>query len=159
MSDRLNYAELSKSMVRKLYELSAETKHGAIDAGVAGLAKIRASQINGCAFCVDMHIKEATLRGERPLRLHHVAIFRDSPLFTEREKVALLWAEALTRLAEGGVSDALYERARAQFSEKELSDLTIIVATTNLWNRLQVAFCVSPGSWDGQLGLLESGLS
>ena len=133
---RLDYAELSKASIRKLFELSAESTKGSIDPKLADLVRIRASQVNGCAFCVDMHVKEATRRGERALRLHHIAVFRDSPLFTEREKAALLWTEAVTRLAEADVTDELYERARSAFSAQELSDLTVIIGTINFWNRI-----------------------
>lgn len=155
---RLNYLELSKPAIRKIYELGAVSRDSAIETKLAELVKIRASQLNGCAFCVDMHVKEATLHGERPLRLHHIAIFQESPLFSEREKMGLRWTEALTRIPEEGISDELYQEARLVFSERELSDLTVIVATINLWNRLNVAFRTTPGSADAALGLLGSGL-
>jgi AhpD family alkylhydroperoxidase len=114
---------------------------------------LRASQINGCAFCVDMHVKEATIRGERALRLHHVAIWRESPLFQPRERAALEWSEALTVLSRDGVPDEIYERAREQFSEAELADLTFAVIAINAWNRANVAFRTVPGSSDREFGL------
>lgn len=159
MMQRLDYVELSKASIRKLFELSAESTKGSIEPRLADLVRIRASQVNGCAFCVDMHVKEATRRGERALRLHHIAVFRDSPLFTEREKAGLLWTEAVTRLAEAEVTDELYERARSAFSAQELSDLTVIIGTINFWNRLSVSFRVVPGSRDQQLGLQDVELS
>lgn len=159
MTQRLDYAELSKASIRKLLELNAEAGKGAIEPKLADLVKIRASQLNGCAFCVDMHVKEATRRGERPLRLHHLALFRESPLFTERERGALLWTEAVTRLSGGEVSDEVYEQARAVLSAQELSDLTVIIGTINVWNRLSVSFRTVPGSRDQQLGLQDVGLS
>jgi len=159
MSERLPYAELSAAAYRKLYELSLAAQKESIDPKLRHLVDIRASQINGCAFCVDMHVKEATIDGERPLRLHHVAIWRESPLFSERERMALEWTEAVTHISTpGGISDALYEKARAVFSEKELADLTMLAAVINTWNRLSVSFRSVPGSRDQQLGIAKSGL-
>ncbi|HSG22697.1 MAG TPA: carboxymuconolactone decarboxylase family protein [Azonexus sp.] len=120
---------------------------------------MRASQLNGCAFCVDMHVKEATIHGERPLRLHHVAIWRESQLFSPRERAALEWTENLTRLPAEGVADAVYESVRAQLSEKELSDLTFLVMSINAWNRVSVGFRVIPGTYDKAYGLDKAGLN
>ena len=120
---------------------------------------IRASQINGCAFCVDMHVKEATIRGERPLRLHHVAIWRESELFEPRERAALAWTEALTTLPPGGVPQEIYDRVRTQYSEKELSDLTFCVMAINAWNRVSIAFTSVPGSMDKAWGLDKANLA
>jgi AhpD family alkylhydroperoxidase len=92
---------------------------------------IRTSQLNGCGFCLDMHIKQAKLHGERELRLHHIAVWRESTLFEPRERAALAWTEVLTRLPEQGVPDELYERVRTQFSEKEISDLSFVVMLNN----------------------------
>lgn len=156
---RLDYTRQSPALFRKLGELSlaiAASEH--VDAALAHLVDVRASQINGCAFCVDMHVKEARLHGERELRLHHVAIWRESPLFTRRERAALAWTETLTRMPEGGVPDALYDEAREQFSEQELSALTFRVTSINAWNRLSVAFRSVPGSKDAMLGLDKAGL-
>jgi AhpD family alkylhydroperoxidase len=159
MSGRLNYTELSKRSISKLFDFAAAAKKESIEQGLVDLVNIRASQINGCAFCVDMHVKEATLHGERPLRLHHIAIWRESPLFTERERMAFEWTETLTTIPVGGVTDALFEKARAVFSEKELSDLTLLVGIINVWNRLNCAFHTKPGSMDELLGIANSGLS
>lgn len=129
-----------------------------MDKGLAHLIDIRASQLNGCAFCLDMHIKQAKIHGERELRLHHVAIWHESPLFTPRERAALAWTEALTRIDPAGVSDAVYAAAREQFSEQELSTLTFRVMAINGWNRLNVAFRNTPGSQDKAFGLDKAGL-
>jgi AhpD family alkylhydroperoxidase len=120
---------------------------------------IRASQMNGCAFCLDMHVKEARLHGERELRLHHVAIWRESPLFTARERVALALTEALTRIAPTGISDPLYAEAREQFSEQELATLIFRIMCINAWNRANVAVRSTPGSQDKFLGLDKAGLA
>ncbi|WP_394850310.1 carboxymuconolactone decarboxylase family protein [Pendulispora brunnea] len=159
MSERLPYFELSKAAYRKLFEFSQAAQKESIDSGLRHLIDIRASQINGCAFCVDMHVKEATIEGERALRLHHIATWRESPLFSEREKMALEWTEAVTNISTpDAVPDALYEKARTVFSEKELSDLTLLIGIINTWNRLSVAFRAVPGSRDQLLGITNSGL-
>ncbi len=160
MATRLNYMEQSASLVSKMIGFSdTVSKESAIEEGIRSLVDIRASQINGCAFCLDMHIKQAKLRGERELRLYHVAIWRESPLFSERERVALEWTEALTQIGPHGVSDEAFAAARVQFSEKELSDLTFSVMTINAWNRLNIAFRNIPGSKDKIFGLDKAGLN
>ena len=106
-----------------------------------------------------MHVKQATIRGERPLRLHHVAAWRESPLFSPRERAALAWTEVLTKLPEHGIPNDVYERSRAQLSEKEISDLTFLVMTINAWNRVNVAFTTPPGSADKAYGLDQAGLA
>jgi AhpD family alkylhydroperoxidase len=157
---RLNYAEQSPELVKKLHELStAIIDSGHIEPGLALLVDIRASQMNGCAFCLDMHVKEAKLHGERELRLHHVAIWRESPLFTPKERAALAWTEALTHIAPTGISDELYAEVREQFSEKELSTLTFRVMGINAWNRANVAFRTTPGVHDKAFGLDKAGLA
>ena len=154
---RLNPFTLSPAAQKKFLEFSLTP--GAVEAGLRDLVNIRVSQINGCAFCLDMHVKEATLRGERALRLHHVAIWRESSLFSDREHAALRWAELLTRLGPDGVSDAEYQAARGAFSEQELSDLTFAVVAINGWNRLNIAFPKPPGSLDKLYGLDKAGMS
>ncbi|MCJ9711152.1 carboxymuconolactone decarboxylase family protein, partial [Bordetella hinzii] len=108
---------------------------------------------NGCGFCLDMHIKQAKLHGERELRLHHVAIWRESAEFSPRERACLAWTEALTILGAHGVPDEVYERVRGQLSEKEISDLSFAVMAINGWNRLNVGFRTVPGSADKAYGL------
>jgi len=159
MSQRFNYMQQSAPAFKKLVELSMGLKESGLETGLQYLVEIRASQLNGCAFCLDMHVKQAVIGGERALRLHHVAIWRESPLFSARERAALLWTETLTRIPEAGVSDAVYAQAREQFSEKELSDLTWVVSTINAWNRLNVAFQSVPGSQDKAYGLDKAQLA
>lgn len=157
---RLDYAGQSPELVRKLQDLSmAIASGGLIEPKLSCLVDIRASQMNGCAFCLDMHVKEAKLHGERELRLYHVAIWRESPLFTPKERAALAWTEALTRIAPAGVSDELYAEAREQFDEKELSTLTFRVMAINAWNRANVAFHTAPGARDKAFGLDKAGLA
>jgi AhpD family alkylhydroperoxidase len=160
MSARANYAQLSPQLVQKFLAFTEALGASSLDPTIHELVKIRASQLNGCAFCVDMHVKQARLGGERELRLHHVAVWRESPLFSPRERAALEWTEALTALSETrDVPEDLYERARQQFGERELSDLTFAVMAINGWNRASVAFRAVPGSLDDALGLSKAGLS
>lgn len=159
-SNRLNYQQQSPELFKKLAEFGmAIANSGQIDRGLSLLVDIRASQMNGCAFCLDMHVKEAKLHGERELRLHHVAIWRESPLFTARERAAFAWTEALTEIEPDGVSDALYAEVSSYFNEKELSTLTYRVTTINAWNRLNVAFRTVPGIYDKAFGLDKAGLA
>ncbi|MGO4812638.1 carboxymuconolactone decarboxylase family protein [Cupriavidus sp. 2MCAB6] len=158
MSQRTNYFQQSPELSKKLMELSALFQNTTIEQPIRELVEIRASQLNGCAFCVDMHIKMAKIHGERELRLHHVAIWRESTLFSPRERAALAWTEELTNIPAQGVSDEIYERVRTQYSEKELSDLTFLVGAINTWNRLNVAFRMVPGSSDKAFGLDKANL-
>lgn len=159
MSQRLNHMKQNPELTAKLTELTLAVKKGALEKSTLSLVEIRASQLNGCAFCLDMHIKEATLQGERPLRLHHVAIWRESALFSDRERAALAWTEALTRLAPEGVPDHVYDQAREEFSERELVDLTYMIMVINAWNRASIAFRSVPGSADKAFGLDRAGLA
>jgi AhpD family alkylhydroperoxidase len=159
MSQRINYAQQSPELTKKLFELSKALASSGIEPSLVDLVNLRASLLNGCAFCTDMHVKEAKIRGERELRLHHVPIWRESTLFSDRERAALEWTEAVTELPAHGISDEIYSRIRQHFSEKELSDLTFAVANINFWNRLGISFKSVPGSLDQMLGLNKSGLS
>jgi AhpD family alkylhydroperoxidase len=164
MTQRLNAAALAPDLYKAYYAFSQTEKKAGLDESLRDLIHIRASQINGCAFCLDMHVKEATIHGERPLRLHHLAIWRESQLFTPRERAALAFTESLTLLnggrpGEGGVPDEVYEAARMQFSEKEIAALIYAVVTINGWNRLNIAARNQPGSLDQMLGLTAAGLS
>ncbi len=154
---RLNHSTESPELVKKLAEVGL-TK-SSVDPIIKNLIEIRASQMNGCTFCVDMHVKEAKIRGERELRLHHVAVWRESKLFTEKERAALEWTEIVTQLSPRGISDQDYERALTFFSKKELSDLTFAIGVINVWNRLSVAFHAEPGALDMHYGLDKAGLN
>jgi len=156
MTARANPAALSPAPYKKYVDFTQAP--GTIEQGLRDLIHIRASQMNGCAFCLDMHVKEARLHGERELRLHHVAIWRESALFSPRERAALAWTEVLTHLPQGGVPDQAYADARAVFDEKELTDLTYAVMAINGWNRLSIAFRAEPGSLDTLYGLDKAGL-
>ena len=159
MTQRLNYAQQSPELFKKFMEFSMALRSSVIDEKLQALIEIRASQINGCGFCLDMHVKQAKIHGETELRLYHVAIWRESNLFVPRERAALAWTEALTNLPEGGIPDEIYERVRGQLSEKEISDLTFVVMAINAWNRVNVGFKTVPGTADKAYGLDKAGLN
>ena len=158
MTQRINYIKQSPELFEKFMAFSNTLKADSIEQSIRDLVSIRASQLNGCSFCLDMYVKEARIHGERELRIHHLAAWRESTLFAPRERAALAWAEVLTKLPEHGVSDEIYERVRTQLSEKELSDLTYEVMAINAWNRANIAFRTVPGSADKAFGLDKAGL-
>ena len=153
MSQRVNAYAQSPDLFKKYVEFGMQLQTGAIESPILHLVEIRASQMNGCGFCLDMHVKQAKIHGERELRLHHIAIWRESTLFSPRERAALAWTEVLTHLPAEGVPDEIYERVRSEFSEKEISDLSFAIMAINGWNRLNVGFRTVPGSADKAYGL------
>jgi AhpD family alkylhydroperoxidase len=157
MNPRINYNLQSPVMVKKLFELSQLTSEGSLGRTLTDLVHIRASQLNGCAFCLDMHVKEAKIHGERELRLYHLSIWRESPLFSEKERAALEWTEAVTKLS-APIPDELYENVRKHLSEKEMADLTFSIGVINFWNRLNISSPTTPGSLDAMLGLTVASL-
>ena len=159
MSNRVNAMQQSPELFKKFVAISLATKDASIEQGICDLVSIRTAQMNGCAFCLDMHVKQATMHGERPLRLHHIATWRESNLFSNRERAALAWTEVLTHLPPHGVPDAIYERVRGELSEKEISDLSFIIMVDNGWNRLNCGFQTTPGSADKAFGLDKAGLN
>jgi AhpD family alkylhydroperoxidase len=159
MNHRLDYYSQSPELAKKLSELSMPLKHGSLGNTLVDRVNIRASQLNGCAFCLDMHTKEAKIHGERELRIYHIPIWRESTLFSETERAVLEWTEAVTKLSGHGVTDDVYGRVRAELSEAQISELTFAIGVINIWNRLNIACQPVPGSYDEQLGLTKAGLS
>lgn len=159
MSQRLNYFEQSRNLTQKLFEFGQEIKKSSLGDTLIDLVNIRASQLNGCAFCLDMHCKEAKMHGENELRIYHIPIWRESTLFSDTEKAALEWTESVTKISPLAISDEVYERVRAQFNEKEITELTFAIGVINMWNRLNISFTTVPGSFDEMLGLTKAGLS
>lgn len=155
---RLDYMQQAPDLFKKFAAFNIAVRDSSIEETIHDLVNIRASQLNGCAFCLDMHVKQAKIHGERELRLHHIAAWRESTLFAARERAALAWTEVLTNLPAQGVPDDIYERVRSQFSEKEITDLTFAIMAINGWNRVNIAFKVVPGSADAMFGLDKSGL-
>jgi AhpD family alkylhydroperoxidase len=122
-------------------------KYSKLEPSLIELVKMRASQINGCAFCIDMHSKDARAAGESEQRLYALAAWRETPFFTDRECAALAWTEAVTLITEGHVPDHVYEEAKQRFTEEELVNLTLVVVTINGWNRLAITFRMVPGEY------------
>ncbi|MBJ2149893.1 carboxymuconolactone decarboxylase family protein [Paracoccus sp. IB05] len=135
-----DYFKRAEAGFRPLYALEAALKAGPLEAPLLHLIKLRASQINGCAYCIHMHTAEALRDGETSLRLHMLVAWRESPLYSPRERAALAWTEALTLLAETGAPDADWEAVTAAFNEDERAWLSMAVAAINMWNRVQVGF-------------------
>jgi AhpD family alkylhydroperoxidase len=139
--------EAGQGAVKTMLGLEAYLAKCGLEVQLLHLLKFRVSQINGCAYCLDMHSKDLRAGGETEQRLYLLEAWRESPFYTERERAALAWAEALTLVTEGHVPDEVYEQARAQFSEEELVNLTLAVVTINGWNRFNIAFRTTPGSY------------
>lgn len=159
MTARLNHFETVPALTKALMDASMAAYKTSIDPLIKSLIDIRASQLNNCAFCLDMHIKQAKIKGERELRIYHVAIWRESPLFNAKEKAALALTEALTKLPDTGVSNELYLATKEHFSDVEISELTYGIGLINFWNRMQILAQVEPGSQDTAFGLNKAGLS
>lgn len=147
MTARLRYPQVAPDAYRAMHALEEYVHGTGLDPGLLELVRLRASYLNGCAFCVDMHTKDARAGGEAEQRLYAVPVWRETPFFTPRERAALAWTEAVTVLGPGGVPDDVYEAARAQFGEAELVRLTLAVVAINGWNRLAVAFRSDVGGY------------
>ncbi len=144
MSTSIPFWSLVEEPVASLRAISAYLHHCSLDETLVELVFLRASQINGCAYCLDMHARALRQRGERQQRLDTLAAWREAPGFSARERAALEWTEAVTRLADRPVPDSLYEAARRAFSDKELAELTMAIAVINAWNRLCASLRVAP---------------
>ncbi len=151
MKPRFNMAEAAPDAMKAMRGLEAYLAKCSVEKPIIELVKMRASQINGCAYCLDMHTKDARARGEKEQRLYAVAAWHEAPFFTERERAALAWTEAVTRVSKTHVPDDVYEEARRLFNERELVDLTLAIVAINGWNRLAVAFRTVPGSYKPEL--------
>ncbi len=148
MNSRLDYRKASPAALSALMTLETFVrKQSRLEPGLIELVKIRASQINGCAFCIDMHTKDARIAGETEQRLYALSAWEEAPFFTERERAALAWTEAVTMVSEGHVPDEIYERVKAHFTDEELVNLTFAVITINSWNRIAIAFRPVPGMY------------
>ncbi len=147
MEPRIRYAQVAPGGYRAMSGLEHYVDESGLEPSLLDLVKLRASQINGCAFCIDMHSKDARARGETEQRLYALDAWEETSFYTERERAALAWTEAVTKISEGHVPNELYERARKQFTEKELVDLTLASVAINGWNRLAISFRSVPGSY------------
>lgn len=147
MTQRLNYTQASPEGFKAIRSLQEHVEGSGLEHSLLELVKMRASQINGCAFCLDMHSKDARAAGESEQRLYLLDAWRESPFYNARERAALAWTEALTLISASEVSDALYDEASQQFNEKELVDLSLAIIAINGWNRLAIPFRSEPGHY------------
>ncbi len=144
---RIDYKQASPGAYKAMLNMETYVRGSGLEHSLLELVKTRVSQINGCAYCLDMHTKDARAAGETEQRLHVLAAWREAPFYTERERAALAWAEAVTLVATNDLPDALYKEVRAQFDEKALVDLTLAIVTINGWNRIAIGFRADVGSY------------
>jgi AhpD family alkylhydroperoxidase len=147
MEARLNYPKAAPGAYKAMNGLEDYLADCSLEPALKELVKMRASQINGCAYCIDMHSQDARAQGETEQRLYALSAWHETPFFTERERAALLWTEKLTLISNDHVPDDVYEQVRSHFTDKELVDLTLAVATINAWNRLAISFRSVPGRY------------
>jgi AhpD family alkylhydroperoxidase len=147
MKPRFDYGKANPAASRAMYGLEQYVRQCGLEHPLLELVKMRASQLNGCAYCLDMHSKDARAAGETEQRLYALNAWRETPFYSDRERAALEWTEAVTLVSESHVPDDVYERVRQQFSEEELVSLTLAVVTINGWNRLAIAFRAVPGTY------------
>ncbi|HLJ16020.1 MAG TPA: carboxymuconolactone decarboxylase family protein [Bryobacteraceae bacterium] len=147
MESRLDPKKVGSSAYKAMYGLELYVKNSGLEAPLIELVKMRASQINGCAFCLDMHSKDARAAGESEQRLYLLNAWRESPFYSDRERAALAWTEALTLIADTHAPDDVYEEVRKFFTEEELVSLTMAIVTINGWNRISIGFRAVPGTY------------
>jgi MoaD family protein len=145
---RLKYYRASPGAYQALKQLQDYVEHSGLERALLELVKVRASQLNSCAFCLDMHWKEARAAGEREDRLYMLNVWRESHVYSDRERAALAWTEAVTLISQTGAPDEVYEEARIHFDEKEISNLTLAIAAINAWNRMAIGFRLVPGWYE-----------
>lgn len=147
MDQRIDYGRVAPGALTAMYGLEKYVRESGLEHPLVHLVKMRASQINGCAYCVDMHSKDARAGGEDEQRLYTLSVWRETPFFSPRERAALEWTEALTLIHEHGVSDELYDRVHEELTEREIVDLTMVIVAINGWNRLAIPFRAPVGSY------------
>jgi len=147
MEPRIDYLKSGRGVIEAMLGVEKYLRQSGLEESLLNLIRMRASQINGCAYCLDMHWKDARSLGESEQRLYGLDAWEESPYYTERERAALAWTEALTNIREGHVADEVYERVRPHFTEKELADLSLAITSINSWNRLNIAVRTVPGTY------------
>ena len=150
MAPRIDISKVSPDAYRALMGVELFARHAGLEHSLLALVKLRASYMNGCAYCVDMHSKDARIAGETEQRIYAVPVWRETPFYTDRERAALAYTEAVTALGQGGVSDEVFDAAARHFPEVELVGLTMAIVAINSWNRVVVPFRVEPGSYQPQ---------
>ena len=159
MEPRLNFRAAPPEALKGMYELEQYVRSSGLDHKLLHLLKTRASQMNGCAYCLDMHTKDARAVGETEQRLYTVAAWRETPFFTDKERAALAWTEALTDIQLGHAPDEVFEEVNRHFSQTELIALTLAITTINAWNRIAIGFRAVPGTYQPQTVLESSAVS
>ncbi len=144
MDTRIDYSKASPAALKAMYALQVAVNTSGLEPSLQELVKLRVSQINGCAFCIDMHFREAKAKGEKEERLYLLDAWRESPVYTDRERAALAWAEAVTLVSQTHVPDEVFAEARKHFDESELVNLTLAVVAINGWNRFSIGSRVMP---------------
>jgi AhpD family alkylhydroperoxidase len=147
MESRIDARKYAQDAQKAMGALEKYLSECGLDHKLIHLLKMRASQINGCAYCIDMHSKDARALGESEQRLYELDAWRETPFYTDRERAALAWIEAITLVSQTHVPDSVYEEVRKQFNEKEIVDLTFAASTINAWNRLAIALRAVPGHY------------
>jgi AhpD family alkylhydroperoxidase len=147
MQARIDGLKVAPGAYKAMQGLEAYIHQSGPGLSLLYLIKVRASQINGCAYCIDMHWKDARANGETEQRLYGLDAWQESPYYSDRDRAALVWCEAVTRIADTHAPDAVYEEVRRHFTEKEIADLTLAVASINAWNRLAISFRAVPGKY------------
>jgi len=147
MEPRIDYTKISRGLFEALFGLEKYIHKSGLDEKLLNLIRLRASQINGCAYCIDMHWKDLKEQGESDQRMYGLDAWQESPYYTDRERAALAWTEAVTKIREGHVPDQIYEQVHRSFSDKELADLTLAICSINTWNRLNIAARTVPGTY------------
>ena len=147
MKPRIEYAKVAPEGMQAMYGLEKYVRQSGLEPPLLELVKLRASQMNGCAYCIDMHTKDARAGGESEQRLYALSAWGETPFFTDRERAALEWTEAVTTISDGHAPDGVYEMVRQHFTEKELINLTLAIIAINGWNRLAISFRSIPGTY------------
>jgi AhpD family alkylhydroperoxidase len=147
MTQRIDYAQAFPEAIKAMGQMEASLRNSGLEKSLLDLVKLRASQLNGCAYCIDMHTKDARASGESEQRLYGLTAWRESPFFTPKERAALAWTEAITNIQEGHATQAAYDDARKEFDEAELVKLTFAITAINTWNRIAIAFRPDIGAY------------
>jgi AhpD family alkylhydroperoxidase len=147
MTQRIDYSKAAPAAMKAVMGMETYVRHSGLERPLIELVKLRASYMNGCAYCIDMHTKDARAAGETEQRLYSIPVWREAPYYSARERAGLAFTEAVTKMGRHGVTDDVFAAARAQFSDEELVDLMMAIVTINIWNRLAVTFGSDVGSY------------
>jgi AhpD family alkylhydroperoxidase len=147
LQPRLDYQKASPEAIKAMFQLERYVRTSSLEPKLLELIKIRASQLNGCAYCIDMHTKDARAHGETEQRIYGLSAWAETPFYSDRERTALAWTEALTNIQSGHAPDEVYQAVSRHFDDQGLMDLTLAITTINAWNRISIGFRVVPGTY------------